>query len=122
MIRNTSNLSTDISFSERSPQNGIDMPPDATPAPMSKSQLKELPISLIGRGEVKGFVFRQIAKSERGLLYQVAQPGGLIHYEIFRRVENIRFKCISYPGSRSFGISAWTMKDLNSALQRFENF
>jgi hypothetical protein len=115
------NLPQEMAFCPLSPRKGTNVPLDATPTSKLKSQLKELPINFMGRGEVRGFEFRQIAKSAQGYLYQVTQPGVPPHFEIFRRVENIRFGRISYPGSNSFGVWSWTAKDLASGLQRFEN-
>ena len=84
-----------------------------------KSQLNELPINFLGRGEVRGFKFTQLFKNDCGYLYQVEQSEGLIHFEVIKRVENQRFNRVSYPGSKSWGIAGWTFKTLDEAMTRF---
>jgi hypothetical protein len=114
-------LTEDSGFSERSSQNGIDVPITSKQAQRDASQLKELPMEFNGRGEVRVFMFIRIYKSDRRYLYKVAQPRLPVHFEVFKRVDNKRFGCVSYPNSNSFGVWAWTAKDLDSALQRFNN-
>jgi hypothetical protein len=77
--------------------------------------MKALPITFSGRGEVKGFLFTQISVTDRGFLYEVDTSGGR-HYEVFKKRENHRFGCISYPTSHAFGIWAWTFSDINKAI------
>ncbi len=81
-------------------------------------QVKELPQFFTGKGEVSGFEFYQIGKSPAGYLYKVVQPSGLVHYEVFHRIQNERFRCVSYPGSKSFGLLAWTFKTFDEARNR----
>ncbi len=79
--------------------------------------MKELEKHFIGRGEVRGFDFRQIKSNARAYLYQVRTPlDGRIHYEIFKRKANTRFNCISYPGSKAFGDWATTTRDYQKAV------
>ncbi|MBC3759715.1 hypothetical protein H7U19_14980 [Hyunsoonleella sp. SJ7] len=82
------------------------------------NSVKGLPLSFEGRGEVKGFVFNQIESSKGGFIYEV-NSGANMYYEVFKRVINYRFNCVSYPRSKSFGIWAWTFMDLNSAREKF---
>lgn len=78
--------------------------------------MKELPKYLKGRGEVRGFTFEQIHCSDRGYIYKVTDDQkGYVHYEVFCRHENSLYKCISYPGSKSFGIWAWCTPSLERA-------
>jgi len=81
--------------------------------------MKELEKVFIGRGEVKGFTFTQIKQNEKAFLYEVKDEFGSIHYEIFKRVENIKYGCISYPKSKSFGRWAWTCKTLDRGIEKF---
>lgn len=113
----------DSVFSERSPQDGIHVPSNAAPAPMTKSQLKELPLEFIGRGETRGYRFKQIMKSDCAYIYEVRQPYPDLppHFEIFRRTYNHRFNQISYPKSNSFGVWALIAKDMDSAIRRFKS-
>ena len=79
--------------------------------------MKELAKYFTGKGEVRGFEFTQLESNGRAYLYQVRTPlDGRIHYEIFRRKENARFNCISYPGSKAFGDWATTTRDYEKTL------
>lgn len=49
--------------------------------------MRELLIEFIGKGEVKGFHFRQLDKTEKGYLYEVVTESGT-HYEVFERRVN----------------------------------
>jgi len=78
--------------------------------------IKDLPIDFIGCGEVRGFKFTLICKTNFGFIYEV-NTGDRIYYEAFRKRLNHRFACISYPRANSFGISAWTTPDLDRAYE-----
>jgi len=112
----------DTMLIERSVQNDTTLPMANKDAKNTELQLKELPLEFGGRGEVKGFVFRQVAINDWGYIYEVKQSGVPAYFEVFKRMENNRFCCIAYPGSKSFGIWAWTTGDRASGLQRFESF
>ena len=78
--------------------------------------MRELPIDFVGVGEVRDFKFRQIERTAFGYIYEVVMPeSGLRHWEVFRRMENERFDCVSYPKSKSFGAWAWTCDTLERA-------
>ena len=78
--------------------------------------VKELPLQFMGRGEVKGFQFTLICKTNFCFLYEV-NTGSTLYYEIFKRRINHRFACISYPRGNSFGIWALTTPDLDRAYE-----
>ena len=80
--------------------------------------MKELEENFIGRGEVRGFIFTQIKKSEYAYVYKV-DNGFSVNYEVFFRKENTQFNCISYPSSKAFGIWAWAATK-NTYLDKFE--
>jgi len=82
------------------------------------TEIKPLNKVFIGRGEVRGFKFSQIRVAESAFLYEVDNDGAK-HYEVFRKVINHRFACVSYPKSRSFGKWAWSYMDINSAFKKF---
>ena len=85
--------------------------------------MRELPTEFVGTGEVRGFVFRQVSRTMFGYIYEVRVPGkegG--HYEVFRRMENARFGCVSYPKSKSFGAWAWCCDSLAKARERLKGF
>ena len=81
--------------------------------------MKELADNFVGRGEVAGFVFCQLARSKRGYLYEV-HPSNvkMPHYEVFRRRVNHRFRQVSYPRSTSFGAWAWTFPEIEAARKK----
>lgn len=81
--------------------------------------MKELETEFKGRGQVKGFTFTQIKKNEHGYIYKV-NTGNNNHYEVFKRKLNTKFNCISYPSDKSFGLWAWTYKDLDNAIYKLE--
>ncbi len=80
--------------------------------------MKELQEKFIGKGQVKGFIFTQVKKSEKAYAYHV-DTGSTQHYEVFKRKENKQFNCISYQGMNSFGIWAFTCTE-NTYLDKFE--
>lgn len=85
--------------------------------------LRELPVEFVGVGEVRGFVFRQVSRTMFGYIYEVRVPGKEgCHYEVFRRMENARFGCVSYPKSKSFGAWAWCCDSLAKARERLKGF
>jgi len=76
--------------------------------------MKQLEEKFIGKGQVKGFKFTQIKKTKYGYIYLV-EDCKYSHYEVFKHKENKRFECVSYPSNKSFGIWAFTTKDINRA-------
>ena len=76
--------------------------------------IKELKKEFIGVGEVRGFLFRQIKRTNYGFIYEVAAGNGK-HYEVFKRRINKQFFNVSYPRSKSFGLWAWTTSSLDKA-------
>ena len=85
--------------------------------------IRELPLEFIGKGEVKGCIFKQIAESERGCIYEVTSPEDTgKRYEVFMKVKNRRFGYYAYPKSKSWGRTAWTCMTLRRAQRRFDSF
>lgn len=85
---------------------------------MFDNDVKPLKQRFEGVGEVRGFKFNQIIRSDRAFLYEV-DTGDQIHHECFKRLINTRYSCESYPGSKSFGLVAWTFMTLESAIEKF---
>ena len=81
--------------------------------------LKELPMSFIGRGEVRGFIFNQIAASDLGYIYHVSANESCNWYEVFRKKVNVHFATIVYPKAKAFGLSAWTKQSEAEAFDLF---
>lgn len=82
--------------------------------------IRELDKEFLGRGEVKRFKFIQIEASEKGYVYRVEPPNGLPYFEIFVRKVNTMFKKVSYPGSKSFGLWAWTYPTIEQAINKLK--
>ena len=80
--------------------------------------MKELKKEFIGRAEVRGFKFTQIHHAKLAFLYEV-DTGDSKHYEVFKRVINRRFACVSYPNANAFGYWAWTFNKLEPAIDKF---
>lgn len=83
--------------------------------------MKELREEFIGIGEVRGFVFKQLKFNGLAYMYEVRNnESNKTHYEVFERVENEGFDCVSYPKSKSFGVWAWCIHDYEKANKKFE--
>lgn len=86
-------------------------------------EIKELPKHFIGTGEVRGFEFTQLLKTDHAYLYQVEcksenDDKTTTYYEIFERKINKVYGNVSYPKSKSFGIWAYTKSDFNVAVSK----
>lgn len=81
--------------------------------------MKELPIKFSGTGEVTGWEYEQLLKGDNFYVYQRTKDG-VTYYEVFKRVENIRFNCVSYPKQKSFGKWAWCCYSLKSVYERID--
>ena len=79
--------------------------------------MKQLKVQFHGRGEIKGYLFTQISKTDKAFLYEVSY-GDSKHYEVFLKRINHRYACISYPTYQGFGIWAWTYMNLESAFEK----
>ena len=80
--------------------------------------MKELKSYFVGIGQVKGYVFNQIKSTKYAYLYEVSE-NNVIHYEVFKRLENTMYDCVSYPTDKAFGIWAWTCGTLERAEDKF---
>ena len=82
--------------------------------------MKELSTEFNGVGEVRGFIFKQLEFNGIVYMYEVKniETGG-VHYEVFERVVNESFGCVSYPRSKSFGVWAWCIHDYEKAKRKF---
>ena len=85
--------------------------------------MKELREQFDGRGEVRGFKFTQLEKTDTGYLYEVRHSDtSKPHYEVFKRKENTHFGNISYPTSKAFGRWAWSCSNIEAAKAKLESF
>jgi hypothetical protein len=82
--------------------------------------IKQLPLEFSGRGEVKSYSYKQIKRSNLCYIYEVLAENGQTWYEVFKAKINPLYGNISYPSSKQFGLSAWSARNLEKALMRFE--
>lgn len=83
--------------------------------------MKELKKEFIGIGEVRGFQFKQLHANGYAYVYEVFNPeANKAHYEVFERLENTAFDCVSYPKSKSFGVWAWCINNYEKAMEKYE--
>ena len=83
--------------------------------------MKQLRTDFTGKGEVKGFEFTQLKKTDYGYIYAV-DKGESVHFEVFKHKENTQFNNVSYPKTRAFGVWAWTVGDFDKACEILETF
>ena len=81
--------------------------------------MKQLRTEFDGRGEMKGFTFTQIMKSDKAYIYEVSFEEHK-HYEVFEHKENHFYDCVSYPSSNSFGLWAFCFSNYDMAMSCFE--
>lgn len=85
--------------------------------------IKKLKPTFVGRGEVKGFVFNQIDRTDKFAIYEV-DTGLSKHYEVFRIYKisygNEELERETYPGSNSFGLYGWCYNSLKPALNKYK--
>ena len=79
--------------------------------------MKELQEHFEGKGQVRGYTFTLISKTDWGFIYEV-EHGGYKHYEVFKKRLNRRFATVSYPTDKAFGIWAWTCMTLDKAKSK----
>jgi hypothetical protein len=94
--------------------------------------VRDLEKEFIGTGEVRGFKFKQIDKTEHGYCYEVTVKKRK-HYETFKRIEKpicIDFdnkifsetdKYVVYPSSQLFGLYGKTTLNKEKALTILKN-
>ena len=80
--------------------------------------MKLLEKEFTGKGEVRGFEFKQVQKSNTAYVYEV-NSGTTIYYEVFRRVVNTKRQKEVYPLAKHFSIWAWTQMNYESAKRKF---
>ena len=81
--------------------------------------MKFLEKEFIGKGDVKGFKFKQVQKSSAAYIYEI-NSGSRIYYEVFKRVANGKYQKESYPKAKHFSIWAWTHISYENAEKKFD--
>jgi len=84
---------------------------------MENTEIKKLPKTFSGRGEVSGVEFTQIKANDKVFMYERSDG----YFEVFKRVINQQFKCESYPKCNSFGLWAWCFRNREQAETYFDN-
>lgn len=83
-------------------------------------QVKLLEKDFIGRGEVKGFHFKQVYMHDKFYIYKVTDENRS-YYELIKRTVNrdyiTRLPVESYPTSKSFGKKAWTQPTIDMIIE-----
>ncbi len=66
--------------------------------------MKDLEIKL----SKNGFDYNQVFKNQIGYIYcqKIKNTNTILGYEVFKRVENNYFDCVSFPGNEAFGFWA----------------
>lgn len=93
--------------------------------------MKQLEVEFIGKGQVKGFVFKQIANNGLAYIYEVTDDCG-IHYEVFEHKEveatsailggvSVMYEArVLYPKESAFGVWAKCVKHRSNAFYLYE--
>lgn len=93
--------------------------------------IERLDAKFIGKGEVRGFCFEKAYENKRGYIYKV-ETNNSTHYEVFykkltaicldfeKRIYSETDKKECYPKSRDFGRWAWTVRTIESGIERLE--
>lgn len=79
-------------------------------------EIKDLPLTFLGQGEVRGVEFEQIDANNYAYIYK--RSDGV--FEVFKKVINTQFQTVSYPKSKSFGKWAWCCRTLQDAMKKFD--
>lgn len=80
--------------------------------------MKNLDKIIVGKGEVKDFIFTQHNQSNRAYIYKV-DTGCSIYYEVFKKTYRVNSKRHCFPTSKAFGKWAWTFTTLEKAIEKF---
>lgn len=92
----------------------------------------ELKKEFDGVGQMSGYKFTQLQKSENAFLYSLVEPEHkTIHFEVFKRVVSpeadveIGGRIIHYterevyPNINQFGVTAWCFTNIDKAKEKF---
>lgn len=80
--------------------------------------MKNLEKIILGKGEVKGFLFNRHNQSNRAYLYKV-DTGCSIYYEVFKKLHRVNSKRDCFPSSKAFGVWAWMFPTIEKAIEKF---
>ena len=74
--------------------------------------------TITGKGEVKGFLFTQVYRSDRAYIYKI-DSGCSIYYEVFKVTQKTNSERHCYPTSKAFGVWAWVYMSAETAIAKF---
>ena len=81
--------------------------------------LTPLQIVITGKGEVKGFNFKQVTKTPKAYIYEISHPQiDKVQYEVFKRKTYKPDNREVYPSSKSFGKWAWSVRSYDEAYNK----
>lgn len=66
-----------------------------------------------------GYDYYLTESSKTAYIFKQVLGGQVIGYEVFKRIENSRFDCVSFPRDEAFGKWAWTYRTLEKAQDKF---
>lgn len=69
-----------------------------------------------------GYDYYKEVETDTGFIYRQEDNGIVVSFEVFKRVENTRFNCVSFPGNEAFGLWAWTYRTIEDAKKRLNTF
>ena len=88
------------------------------------TDIKLLKKEFIGKGEVKGFHFKQVYMHDKFYIYKVTDRGEdyiKTYYELIKRYTSYstftKQVFENYPSSKSFGIKAWTHPTIDRIIE-----
>ena len=89
-----------------------------------EKNLEPLPEKIAGRGEVKGFEFNLIKRSDKVAIYsvKVSPKSKNLFYEVFLRVGSLMYGKEYYPRSSNFSSYAKSTPSLERAEELFKFF
>ena len=78
--------------------------------------MRKLAKEFEGKGEVRGYTFKQIIAEPYGYVYEVGGSPKL-RYEVFKHKENERYGVVRYPNANAFGKWAYSVSTLERAKE-----
>lgn len=82
-------------------------------------KVDSLPDVIMGKGEVKGFVFTKAMESDYAFIYEVDCGRLKNHYEVFKKKAKTNSVRYCYPTSKAFGFWAWCPMSFEKAMKIF---
>jgi hypothetical protein len=81
-------------------------------------KILELEKEFTGKGEMKGWKFKQIMQYDKAYIYQIIL-GSCVYYEVFKKKAKSNSIKYCYPTSKAFDIWTWSRNTLEKAIGKF---